>query len=150
MFSRFQDYRGLESNAECYRVLQSVTECYRVLESVTECYRVLQSVTDCYRVLQSVTECYRVLQSISSASTWANFWACLSRISLEKRLPSNLVQARWRGQLSTQQGASTPFISDSLLRKLSASLLLSFIVFIILPHFSFFTGTPCSQINLRM
>ena len=49
----------------------------------------------------------------------------LSRICLEKRLPSNLVQTRWRGQLSTQQGASTPFISDSLLRKLSASLLLS-------------------------
>ena len=27
-------------------------------------------------MLQGVTECYRVLQSISSASTWANFWAC--------------------------------------------------------------------------
>ena len=32
MFSRFQDYRGLESNAECYRVLLSVTECYKVTE----------------------------------------------------------------------------------------------------------------------
>ena len=30
MFSRFQDYRVLESIAECYRILQSITECYRV------------------------------------------------------------------------------------------------------------------------
>ena len=61
MFSRFQDYKVLESIPECYRVLQSITE-YR---SNTEYYRVLQSVTDCYRVLQSVTECYRLLQSIT-------------------------------------------------------------------------------------
>jgi len=47
-FSRFQEYRVLESIAECYRVLQGVTECYRVLQSVTECYRVLQSVTEYY------------------------------------------------------------------------------------------------------
>ena len=40
MFSRFQDYRVLESIAECYRVLQSVTEGNRVLQSVTEYYRV--------------------------------------------------------------------------------------------------------------
>jgi len=40
MFSRFQNYRVLESIAECYRVLQSITKCYRVLQSVTECYRV--------------------------------------------------------------------------------------------------------------
>ena len=45
-FSRFQEYRVLESIAECYRVLQSVTGCYRVLQSVTECYRVLQSSTE--------------------------------------------------------------------------------------------------------
>ena len=50
MFSRFQDYKVLESIAECYRVLQSITEYYRVLQSVTECYRVLQSVTECCRV----------------------------------------------------------------------------------------------------
>ena len=65
------------------------------------------------------------------------------------------MQTRWRGQLSTQQGASTPFISDSLLRKLSASLLLSFTLtaqktfifhsFIFPPLFSPFTATPCSQ-----
>ena len=66
MFSRFQDYRVLESIAQCYRILQSITECYRVLQSVTECYR----------VLESITEYYRVLQTISSASTWTNFWAC--------------------------------------------------------------------------
>ena len=60
MFSRFQDYRVLESIAECYRVLKSITEYCRVLQSIKECYRVLQSVTECYRVLQSVTECYRV------------------------------------------------------------------------------------------
>ena len=64
MFSRFQDYRVLESIAECCRVLQSITEYYRVLQSITECYRVLQSVTEYYRVLQSVREYYRVLQSI--------------------------------------------------------------------------------------
>ena len=44
-FSRFQDYRVLESSTECYRVLQSKTEYYRVLQSITEYYRVLQSVT---------------------------------------------------------------------------------------------------------
>ena len=65
MFSRFQDYKLLESVTECYRELQSVIECYRVLKIVTECCRVLQSVTECYRVLQSVTLCYRVLQSVT-------------------------------------------------------------------------------------
>ena len=84
----------------------------------------------------------------------------LSRISLEKRLPSNLVQARWRGQLSTQQGASTPFISDSLLRKLSASLLLYFTLTAqktLIFHSSIFPllflsfgVTPCSQNVLSM
>ena len=54
MFSRFQDYRVLESSAECYRVLQSVTECYRVLESFTECCRVLQSIAEYCRVLPKV------------------------------------------------------------------------------------------------
>ena len=63
MFSRFQDYRVLESIAECYRILQSITECYRVLQGFTECYRVLQSATECNRVLQNVTGCYRVVQS---------------------------------------------------------------------------------------
>ena len=101
MFSRFRDYRVLQSIteysrvlqsiteyyrvlqsvAECCRVLQSVAECCRVLQSVAECFRVLQSFTECYRVLQSITECYRVLESISSASTWTNFWACLSWVS---------------------------------------------------------------------
>ena len=69
-FSRFQEYRVLESIAECYRVLQSVTGCYRVLQSVTECYRVLQSVTECYRVLQSITQCYRVFGLLLSATEY--------------------------------------------------------------------------------
>ena len=42
MFSRFQDYRVLESIAEYYRVLQSITENCRA-----EYYRLLQSVTEC-------------------------------------------------------------------------------------------------------
>ena len=65
MFSRFQDYRVLESIAECYRVLQSIWEYYRVLQSVTEYCRVFQSITKYSRVLESITECNRVLQSIS-------------------------------------------------------------------------------------
>ena len=47
-------------------------------------YRLLESLIECYRVLQSVTECYRVLQSISSASTWSNFWACLWYINADR------------------------------------------------------------------
>ena len=49
MFSRFQDYRVLESIADCYRVLKSVREFYNVLQSVTECYRVLQSLTEYFQ-----------------------------------------------------------------------------------------------------
>ena len=64
MFSRFQDYKVLESIAECYRVLQIVTECYRVLQSITEYCRVLQSIAEYCRVLQSITEYYKVLQCI--------------------------------------------------------------------------------------
>ena len=65
MFSRFHDYRVLESIAECKRVLQSITECYRVLTSITKCYRVLHSVPECYRVLENATENNTVLQSIN-------------------------------------------------------------------------------------
>ena len=60
MFSRFKDYRVLES----YRVLQYITEYY----SVTEYNRALQSLTERYRVLQSVTKYYRVLQSITKTN----------------------------------------------------------------------------------
>ena len=62
MFSRFQDYRVLESIAECW--------------SISEYDIVLQSVTECYRVLMSITEYY---QDKSSASIWTNFWTCLIR-----------------------------------------------------------------------
>ena len=54
MFPKFQDYKVLESIAECFRVLQSISECYRVLQSVTEYYK------DKY-----------------SASTETNFWASM-------------------------------------------------------------------------
>ena len=53
MFSRFQDYRVLESITEYCRVLQSITECHIELKSVTE----YKSVKECKRVLQSITEC---------------------------------------------------------------------------------------------
>ena len=36
MFSRFKDYRVLESSLECYRVLQSITDYYKVLQSITK------------------------------------------------------------------------------------------------------------------
>ena len=59
MFSRFRDYRVLESITECYRVLTSITKCYRVLHSVPECYRVLENATENNTVLQSINDYYR-------------------------------------------------------------------------------------------
>ena len=134
MFSRFQDYRVLESIAECYRVLQSVTEycrvlqrvteyyrvlqnvteCYKVVKGVTECYRVLQSVTEYCRVLQSTTECYRVLQSISSASTWTNFWACFFYLLFSKKNQPEMICSLVRSfsvpLIFKYQKVSIPFV----------------------------------------
>ena len=48
-FSRFQDYRVLESIREYYRVLQSMTEYCRVLQSIS-------SIAEYCRELQSIAE----------------------------------------------------------------------------------------------
>ena len=68
MFSRFQEYRVLESIAECYRVLQSITECYRVLLSVTEYKRLLKSITVDLPSLYSGCACVYTLYSVTGGS----------------------------------------------------------------------------------